>query len=735
MKEDIYSNKSEDVEHKILSPILYLVPHYDQDLDEASPLQRFTPDVIAAAPAYTQIATMPKHIFEFFGGNNHLTQRTAGTPYFLTPIEVGRLQELFDAYEPFYCCIWSISEEIAVEVETFIGKQSRPIFHASPSKIGNSERQVDVSRESIRNYVLQVFENQETVEGKNELIAELREVILKSSESEPTLLDLPNYYHLMFYPNQIALQSAGFTFENSLQLPNFDGLENLPYFDAQRALVQRISDARRSVFKEKPEAENIAPCDLILTAPSVVKQWRKLQSLWEDLPKEERRQVQFYIKQIVGRKTFKIVGDSRDAVGAVTNPRVMALNHLHVNDLEAYTAALCVRASASFAPVVRLPTSVNNVHGELIQLEKTAAANNPSAKQAFKLSKLAKQVSLKLTEDLPEWVIDRIRESKKIKLIADAPLEWISVDGVPLTLQANVSRIPTTPGNLFFHKTVVSPVMPFRKSQLDEILVLRAFRKDDRIRNHLTVALEHYRKVFVEGKPVIKYVDVETKDDLVAALNSYSGAVAVFDGHGKHDSADDIGSLQLPNEFVSPWELHNEIHRMPPIIILSACDTHPFTASHATTASGFLSAGAVAVVGTSLPVDAKSSAEYVARLIFRMSRFIPIALKQNKIPLRWSGLVAGLQRRQYMTEVLSIIEQPAQINRTDKFMFNLGAEIGTLIDQEDKNWLNALFYFFAKFSSKTETEIKELVNARAYLTDALLHMQFGNPEHIHIIDG
>ena len=45
--------------------------------------------------------------------------------------------------------------------------------------------------------------------------------------------------------------------------------------------------------------------------------------------------------------------------------------------------------------------------------------------------------------------------------------------------------------------------------------------------------------------------------------------------------------------------------RVPPIALLSACDTHALDGSHATPANAFMNAGADTVVATSFPVNAK----------------------------------------------------------------------------------------------------------------------------------
>lgn len=92
----------------------------------------------------------------------------------------------------------------------------------------------------------------------------------------------------------------------------------------------------------------------------------------------------------------------------------------------------------------------------------------------------------------------------------------------------------------------------------------------------------------------MRFIDVANRKELVDAINSYRGAILIYDGHGKHSGKDDIGYPQLKDEDVNPWSLASEI-RCPPIVFACACETHALMGSHVTPANGFLHCGATAV--------------------------------------------------------------------------------------------------------------------------------------------
>jgi hypothetical protein len=706
--------------------IHYWVPHREQDLTESSPLQGFTPDVTQAAPCYAQIATLPKSIPELLGGNHgSIAYRMVSEPYATLPVQVDKMQTAFELLKPFCSCMWSSDDEIAAMVETFVATRQEPILHVSRSGTGNSLKADDVQRTTIRDHVLRLLEYRAT---QGYQVGYLIDLIRVNMNFEKVKSDLPHYGHLITQPNELALQAVGFEFERNIQLT---GIDNEPYFEALRSQVDPMFGARASFYEEDPEIYRSVPYELIVTAPSILKRIRVLlRNLGRDLPAEKRRLVRSVLKQMIGRRTYPFIGTRREADGIRSDPHVQGLLSINVEDLTAYTAALSIRASSNFVPVIRLPTQVNNANGELVQLENTARNANSKSDRTAKLNKLARQLSMKLAEGIPEWVFDRMRTFSKVKLMSDAPLEWLEMDGFPLAVTADVSRIPTTPGNLFFLHSVVTATVDLTMANFEEVLVIRAFKQNDPLKGVLTAMVEVFRESF-ENPMNVRYVDVQNETDLINALDGFRGALAIWDGHGKHSPLDDTGMLSLPKGPLNAWELRKRT-RVPPIIVLGACDTHPMSASHVTTANGFLAAGAKTVVATSLPIDARASGLFVARLLLRINQLLPLHFAASDRPYRWSLLVSGMQKRQYMTDILFATAKKLGIKADQEIFRRVSLDAGGLIDTGQEGWLEALIRILSEVSSVGEPEIRQLIQTNVYLTDALIHVQLGSPEHILI---
>lgn len=226
-----------------------------------------------------------------------------------------------------------------------------------------------------------------------------------------------------------------------------------------------------------------------------------------------------------------------------------------------------------------------------------------------------------------EQRIDLIKEvGGPIKIVSDASLEWLPIGNLPLSLRYLCSRINVTSGNLLMDLLAPSPRVTFSPKELQKILLLSAFTDDDPLKTILRRALDVMKDRW-EGKVELINATAQTREEFIEALNSFDGHILIFDGHGSDNADDPVGKLIVGNEAMDVWELRGTA-RVPPIVILSACDTHGIdAASHATVGNGFLSLGARTVLATLLPVGGFSSTGFIARLIYRIADFLPAALR------------------------------------------------------------------------------------------------------------
>jgi hypothetical protein len=319
-----------------------------------------------------------------------------------------------------------------------------------------------------------------------------------------------------------------------------------------------------------------------------------------------------------------------------------------------------------------------------------------------------------------------------IKLVCDAPVEWLPVGNLPLSMRVDCSRINSTPGNLMMGQLTGTPVLTFQLADLQKILVVSSFSDDDPLKNVLTSALDAIRERW-ETKTELIFKAVRNQAEFIDALNGFDGCIMIFDGHGADNADEPVGKIVLGNEPIDVWNLRGKV-RIPPIVILSACDTHGIDASsHATVGNGFLALDARTVLATLLPVGGVASAAFIGRLIYRIADFLPAMLKAAERVLNWTEVIAGMLRMLLASEMLDrLVGPPAPVDSPrGEIQTSANIEINT----HDEEWYDKLLDRIAAQRGETRERIESRAAAILARSEAIRYVQLGNPETILIDDG
>ncbi len=701
----------------------YIVPHTPSRLDEATPFQMHSPGLFETASAFNRISVLPRDAAELVADQTTLIGgRIAGRGLSVLPVPMELLETAISMLDDALVVVVSCSTEIAMAVASVLQELPHPILHVMADSPA-------LSRSGLRDYCLAVASYWMDREGlrshADALQNGLRDWVDPLDRHE---LGFRDWNHLLTLPNMRALEGVGYFAQRWNGVPLI-GLNNEPYFAAIKESVTPIVKVRNALIEENAPIGALSRTDLILTVPGVLKHWRRSKDLPTFVKEHEKKTVRSVLRQIVARESYSFsteVPEGTSHVEALSWPSVQSLLYANKVDLEVYTQMLAIRAGSSFAPVVRLPAGANGAFTELSQLAIATRAHRGN--NFHKLNRLARNLSARLSKDVPGWIIDLVKHSDRIKLVSDVPLEWMSIDGFPLMLTADVSRIPVTPGNLFAQLMLRCTEMPIREVAFQDVLVVRSFKRDDPIRSLLEHSMQCYGR---EDAPFPRYriVDVGTRSELVGALNEFRGAILIYDGHGVHAQATDVGELALVNERVNVWELRGEA-RIPPIVLLSACDTHPFDASHMTVGNGFLVAGAMTVLSTSVPVNGIESAAMIARLLYRVGAYLPLLIKQRPWrSFRWSEIVPGLQRRNYASDAIRRLTRLGVLKCREEVAVLALIDVGMAIDQ-GRDWLGLLIKRIADIAACSEAHAREQLRTQVSFAESLMYSQLGNPELI-----
>lgn len=308
-------------------------------------------------------------------------------------------------------------------------------------------------------------------------------------------------------------------------------------------------------------------------------------------------------------------------------------------------------------------------------------------------------------------------------------MEWLDIDGLPLAIQKNVMRMPVTPGNLFIDQICLNNRIILAPKELCHILVISALKRSDPIRRCFEEAFDIFSKNWKDELQV-EFIDVSNEQEFIDAVNNFSGNLMVFDGHGGHES-NAPAALYLHDNPVNVWQLRKKISRMPPIVILSACDTHAADRNHATTANGFLALGARAVLASVFPLYAPTAASFTARLLFRVAKYVGATIRLFERSISWLDVVSGMLRMQLLTDFLQHLTLKKMITHENYLhVHNLG---NTAINGGDPNPFSTILDALVELGIKRTDLTRELEFTVAN-SSAISYLHVGRPETIIIAD-
>jgi hypothetical protein len=393
-------------------------------------------------------------------------------------------------------------------------------------------------------------------------------------------------------------------------------------------------------------------------------------------------------------------------------------------ELALSTAGIAGLAANNVCPAVRLPNAVNLHGGALREIEQHSMRSDDRGRRLLQKAylQLANEMSAELGSAIVAFIRDR---SDAITFVGDAPIEWLRIAGLPAMIRFEMSRISMTPGNAMLEQCSRSWFGTIASSALSDVLVVRSFEQTDPIREVLETALGSFDLERIAAR----FVDVESEAKLIEALNSFEGSVVIFDCHGGHSGDSGHGWLSIGSDRVDVWGLAYRA-RIPPIVILSACSTFALAGSHASVGNGLLRSGAIAVVGTLLPVNAAKSSLFVARLLYRIDAFLPAIRELGVELITWRSLVSTFLQMSYATDVLRFFEQKAWLGEGDFPALSIAANMS--INSHIESWYSDLLEGVAEATSRSRHEIEEVLGNESPLVETMYYCQIGRPETIGI---
>lgn len=716
-------------------------PHEQQDLQMASPMGWYTQGIHEASRIVLLASTFPADIREIFTPlSTVIGFRLKGFIWpALIPIQTDSLAEAVNFFPSWFQIFLTTSAVVADKVDTVRRSLPFPTLHASSIKGAGRTPFSSLTIPLLAAHFRRVLDTMAASADDADFVRQARTAISGSPLRRLTKHPLAVGHHNLTSPNEFALAAFGwkFTRQDAVSAPITDPEEGRVQRYVARicAAADAVFDARASLTEHLPS--RLVDSRYVLAVASMY--WGYFKS-WRDYPKEmdtpdAREQLKKALADTVQAVTYFGTIEVDEGRRPSAGPLYMFIRTLYARDMAAFTAALTMLSTATLCPVLRLEPRLNQIRGEL-KILGHCVREESRHRFGWKTSRLVAALGDKMrTLVAPEFLarIDAVEPLgfiEGMKLVSDIPLELLPTNGVPLSLRFDVSRLPPVPGNLFWQECMVQP-MTISLSAFDEVLIVRSFTATDPLRDLLEISFKSMVKHGRVRRVGYRFVDVQTEEEFIAAVQSSKGAVLIFDGHGRYDDELGMGTLVVGGKPLNVWDLKKTL-TFPPIVMFSACDTQPIDGSHSSVATAAFALGARAVLGTLFKVNGIAAAIFCARMLLRLDQFLEIAVSARS-HVTWREVVSGMLRMAYVNEVARQLNTVCKLELSELCLGRIQLKTNTAINARQANWHDVFLDELAKAARRDRHQVVTAIRQYCGLPDALKYVQLGTPERIVIV--
>ena len=297
------------------------------------------------------------------------------------------------------------------------------------------------------------------------------------------------------------------------------------------------------------------------------------------------------------------------------------------------------RAIAKDALIIEIPLVGNALFDMLNELEINCkqGTNNKYIKKT--LRDLGKLFEEKLTKE-QLWAINW---AKHITVFSDFPIGLAVMGDADTSLQCykEISYRPLTPLTRCFQNEMVKHSQIYHGARC-KIAYAECVPNDNQNKwiRSTSESIIHSLKKLCENNEKMEYVYAETLtvQELKDFISKNTDAdILHISGHGYYDRKNNLAGLMVGNEF---WMGDDNDYRVPPVVILSACHVSPRGSGAVNVADMFIRAGAEAVLGTFVPVDAQRNMILINRLYTYINEAQNGGKMYKTLSEAWSGVVA-----------------------------------------------------------------------------------------------
>lgn len=667
-----------------------------------SPLQGFSKGILNLCGIYRELSKLPASVEEFFMNRKEIVcnKLNFDLPRRILVIGSHSLEIFHEMYKTDFSII--ISPFSNKNLYTFINECFETNIFVKYSEINK------LTREMI--YKKFKLEISKYIKG---FAKKLHPLNIKS---------IKFLSHNIFAPNIYSLMNIGIHGKISENYTTGD------YNEACHEQLSLINEVNKFIHLFS-ETQILS---LIISCPSMLRGWYRNKDYYQRYSDIEKNTNLNIIKKTLAilrnQKYFSFEIDSlkfkskEELYSFLFSPII----RLRKMELSIYTEIIANFSSNCFAPVLRLPPGCNGIRYDLIRFSNCARGQGQH--KDFKLENIRKNISKSLFNIIGHELYSIIEKtSGHIKIFADVPIEFLNIGNLPLNIKNSCSRIPTSAGNMLLHKTLQIKKMYIQKSHLRKILIIRSFNKSDPIRNILYNTI----KLFLPSDNTldIAMIDVSISNEFISVLKRWEYPILIYDGHGGLEGTEGLSTLRIGDENFDMFAYRDKIV-IPPIVILSACDTYPVDGCHASAANSFFMCGAKTVLGTFNAINAKKAAIFISRLLLRLTPiYLDICLEHGIYS--WNNIVHGLIQMQYASDLILNASKIFKIhdNEVKNLLLFSNMQLNPLSNTE---WYDNIIKAISETVKIDKNDVHNEILKKFIFSESTSYVQLGYPELIYI---
>ena len=204
-------------------------------------------------------------------------------------------------------------------------------------------------------------------------------------------------------------------------------------------------------------------------------------------------------------------------------------------------------------------------------------------------------------------------------------LATLGNDTSPLACRMPIAYRPLTPLTRTLQFELSRPSLRYLGDRL-RVVVLECIPQSDRVGKLSRLGWQFMKDAVSRDKQISwVYIEISSLNDLKKALEENKTDIVVISAHGHYDLKGNYSGFICGNDLV----LEQELGDLPPVVILSSCQIWPRGSGTISVADILVRQGAVAIIGTLIPIDVRKNALLMTRFFINVA-----ATLRGEMPLR-----------------------------------------------------------------------------------------------------